>query len=73
MIDVPLVVWVVVGGVVVIVYDVAPNAGVHVKSMVVRLALLGVRFVTAAGLVRMDDDVVESPDPNSFVAVTVNV
>ena len=29
--------------------------------------------VTAAGLVRIEEDVVESPVPNAFVDVTVNV
>lgn len=29
--------------------------------------------VTAAGLVRIEEDVVESPDPNALVDTTVNV
>ena len=35
--------------------------------------MLGVSPVTAAGRVRIDEDVAESPEPNELVATTVNV
>ena len=56
---VPVVVCVVETGVVVILYDVAPTAAVHVRSAVVICGLLGVRFVTANGKVKkLTDDAV---------------
>ena len=71
--DVPVVVWVGDGGVVVMMYSDAPVAGVHEMSIVVRLKLLGVIPVTAAGRVRIGEDVVTPPVPNEFVEATVNV
>jgi hypothetical protein len=64
---------VVVAGTVVIVYRDAPVEAVHETSIVFSPMLLRVRFVGAAGRVRIDADVAESPFPNALTDVTVNV
>ena len=68
-----LVVWVVVAGEETIEYDVAPDAAVHARLTVFGVAPDTVRFVTAAGVVVIDDDVAEPPGVNIFTDVTVNV
>jgi hypothetical protein len=62
----PDVVCVVERGVVVIWYDVAPTAAVHVRSAVVICGLLGVRFVTANGKVKKLTDDAVPPFPLAF-------
>jgi len=68
-----LVVWVVVAGEETIEYDAAPVAPVHVRLTVVCVAPETARFVTAARIVVIDDDVTDPPVPFTLTDVTVNV
>lgn len=65
-------VWVVVAGVVVMLYPVAPYDGVHARSTVVISPLPSARLVIAFGMTK-DDEVLVPPVPNELMAVTLTV
>lgn len=67
-------VFVLLGGVETIVYDAAPTAAVHDKSMyVVYVGVAATKLVGGAGRVRSDVDVAEPPSPLELTDTIVKV